>query len=143
MSDEQKLKAAHSFFEAWNSGDLRKSTQYEADTMRSEAPGVTEPMTSEQNMKYNMNFMNAFPGSKFEILMDVVQGDYVVTNWRISGGNTGNLQAPSGGIIPATGKTATIVGSTTFQIKDGKIVHSWNYWDMSSLLGQLGLLPKM
>jgi steroid delta-isomerase-like uncharacterized protein len=143
MSDQEKIKAAHAFFEAWNSGDLGRSTEFEAPNFRSEAPGTMSPMTSEQNMKYNMNFFRAFPDSKFEIVMDVVQDEYVVTNWKISGGHSGPLQAPSGGMIPATGKTATLVGSTTFQIKDGKIVHSWNYWDMSSLLGQLGLLPPM
>jgi hypothetical protein len=36
-----------------------------------------------------------------------------------------------------------VVGSVTYLIKDGKIVHSWTFWDMAGLLGQLGLLPPM
>ena len=90
-----------------------------------------------------MNFMTAFPGSKFEVLLTIAQGDYVVMNWKVSGSNTGPLQAPSGVSIPPTGKKATLMGSTTSQVKNGKVTHTWAYWDMASLLGQLGLLPPM
>jgi len=100
-------------------------------------------MNNEQNKMYNQNFLTAFPGSKFEVLLTVVQGDYVVNHWRASGVNTGPLRAPSGATIPPTGKKVSIVGSTTSQLKDGKVIHSWAFWDMTSLLGQLGLLPPM
>lgn len=72
------------------------------------------------------------------------KGDYVVTNWKVGGGaHTGPLRSPCGSIIPPTGKTATLVGSTTAQVKKGKLTHTWTFWDMTSLLGQLGLLPPM
>jgi hypothetical protein len=37
----------------------------------------------------------------------------------------------------------TLVGSTTSQVKNGKVTRSWAFWDLSSLLGQMGLLPPM
>jgi len=143
MSDQENIKVAHSFFDAWNANDLNKATPFEGSNFMVEAPGASGPMNTDQNRKYNENFFTAFPGSKFEILMDVAQGDYVVTNWKITGKHTGPLYAPSGTAIPPTGKTATLVGSTTSLIKGGKIVHAWNFWDMASLLGQLGLLSPM
>jgi predicted ester cyclase len=143
MSEQENIKVAHSFFEAWNVNDLSKATPYEADNMKVDAPGAPGPMTSEQSRKYNQNFLSAFPGSKFEFLVDVVQGDYVVTNWKINGKHSGPLYSPSGTAIPPTGKTVTVVGSTTSLIKNGKLVHSSTFWDMSSLLAQLGLLPPM
>jgi predicted ester cyclase len=144
MSEQENIKAAHSFFEAWNANDLSKAAPYEADGFVVEAPGSPAPMNSAQNRAYNQNFLSAFPGSKFEVLLDVVQGDYVVTHWRVSGGkHSGTLYSPSGTPIPPTGKAATVVGSSTFLIKNGKIVHGWTFWDMASLLSQLGLLPPM
>jgi predicted ester cyclase len=143
MSEHENIKAAHSFVDAWNSNDLNKGTTFEASNFMIEAPGSPGPMNAEQNRMYNQNFLTAFPGSKFEVLLDVVQGDYVVTNWKITGKHTGPLHAPSGTVVPPTGKTATVVGSTTFLIKDGKLVHGWTFWDMASLLGQLGLIPPM
>ena len=143
MSEQENIKASMAFFEAWNSGDLNKSDLYIANSFMGEAPGAAGSMNNEQNKMYNQNFLTAFPGSKFEVLLTVVQGDYVVNHWRASGVNTGPLRAPSGATIPPTGKKVSIVGSTTSQLKDGKVIHSWAFWDMTSLLGQLGLLPPM
>jgi steroid delta-isomerase-like uncharacterized protein len=143
MSEQENLKAARAFFEAWNAGDLSKNDPYVADDFMGEAPGIAGPMNAEQIKRYNQTFLTAFPGSKFEILLTVAQGDYVVTHWRASGTHTGPLQTPSGGTVPPTGKMASIVGSTTGQLKDGKVYRSWTFWDMTSLLGQLGLMPPM
>jgi steroid delta-isomerase-like uncharacterized protein len=143
MSEQENIKAASSFFDAWNSGDLSKSAPYEASDMKVEAPGASGPLDREQNRKYNQNFLTAFPGSKFEVVLTVAQGDYVVMNWTITGKNTGALQSPTGSTIPSTGKVSSIVGSTTSLIKNGKIVHAWTYWDMASFLTQLGLMPPM
>jgi steroid delta-isomerase-like uncharacterized protein len=143
VSEHDNVKAAHSFFEAWNSGDLSKSFAYEAEDMTAEGPGMSGQMSREMNHRYLQNFLTAFPGSKFQVLFDVAQGDFVVTNWKVSGKHMGPLQSPSGQSIAPTGKPATLVGSTTYQVKNGKIVRSWTFWDLSSLLGQIGLLPPM
>ena len=143
MSEQENIKIASAFFDAWNAGDLSKGLQYESDDFSVEAPGSPVPLSGKQYIDYNQNFLNAFPGSKFVILFTVSQGDYVVTHWKISGKHTGPLMSASGMAIPPTGKSATITGSTTVQIKNGKSVRGWTFWDMSSLLGQLGLLPPM
>jgi steroid delta-isomerase-like uncharacterized protein len=143
MSEQENIKMANAFFEAWNAGDLSKSLQYLSDDFMVEAPGSPTPLTAQQNLAYNQNFLTAFPGSKFQVLFTVSQGDYVVSHWKITGKHTGPLMSPSGKAIPPTGKSATVSGTTTSQIKNGKIVRGWTYWDMTSLLGQLGLLPPM
>jgi steroid delta-isomerase-like uncharacterized protein len=144
MSEQDNIRAAHAFFEAWNAGDLSQSDAYSADGVMAEGPGAPGPMNAEQNRMYLQNFMTAFPGTKFEILQTIAQGDFVVTNWKASGGtHNGPLQTPSGGSIPPTGKSAVVMGSTTTKLKDGKVTHTWTFWDMASLLGQLGLLPPM
>jgi len=143
MSEQENITAASAFFNAWNAGDLGKATQYEGPDFMVEPPGAPGPLNSEQNRQYNENFLRAFPGSKFEILLTVVQGDYVVINWKATGKNAGPLQSPSGATIPPSGRDAVLVGSSTFLIKNGKIAHGWHFWDMASLLGQMGLLPPM
>ena len=144
MSEQDNIKAAHAFFDAWNAGDLSKGDVYNAPDFVAEAPGGPGPMNTEQNRMYSQNFLTAFPDSKFEVLLTITQGDYVVTHWKAGGGtHSGPLMTPSGASIPPTGKSATIMGSTTTQLKNGKIIRSWTFWDMTSLLGQLGLLPPM
>lgn len=144
MSEQENIKAAQAFYDAWNAGDLSQADAYIADDFMGEGPGAPGPMNAEQNRMYNQNFKTAFPDAKFEILHTIAQGDYVVTNWKASGGtHSGPLLTPSGNSIPPTGKSAVVMGSTTAQLKDGKVIHSWNFWDMTSLLAQLGLLPPM
>ncbi len=144
MSEQENIQASRAFFDAWNAGDLSRAERYQADDYMAEAPGAPGPMNQEQNRAYLQNFLTAFPGSKFEILLTVAQGDYVVMNWKASGGShAGPLHTPSGDVIPPTGKSAVLFGSSTNQVKNGKVVHSWTFWDMTSLLSQLGLLPPM
>jgi len=143
MSEQENIKAAHAFFDAWNAGDLSRSESFEAEGFAAEGPGAGGPMNKEQNRMYLQNFLTAFPGSKFEVWLTVAQGDYVVTHWKSVGTHAGPLHSPSGAAIPPTGKSVTLMGSTTSQVKNGKITHSWTFWDMASLLGQLGLLPPM
>ena len=144
MSEQENIKAAHAFFDAWNAGDLSKADVYNAADFLAEGPGAPGPMNTEQNRTYSQNFKTAFPDAKFEPLLTIAHGDYVVTHWKASGGaHTGPLRSPSGAIVPPTGKAALVLGSTTTQLKNGKIVHSWTFWDLAALLGQLGLLPPM
>jgi steroid delta-isomerase-like uncharacterized protein len=144
MSEQDNIKAAHAFFDAWNAGDLSKGDVYNAPDFVAEGPGAPGPMNTEQNRMYSQNFLTAFPDSKFEVLLTIAHGDYVVTHWKAGGGtHSGPLHTPSGGVVPATGKPATVMGSTTVQLKNGKIIRSWSFWDLASLLGQLGLLPPM
>lgn len=143
MSEQDNIKAAYAIFDAWNAGDLSQADSYEADGFMADGPGAAGPMNTQQNRMYLQNFLTAFPGSKFEVLLTVAQGDYVVTHWKSTGLHAGPLHSPSGTAIPPTGKSVTLMGSTTSQVKNGKITHSWTFWDMTSLLGQLGLLPPM
>lgn len=143
MLEEQNIRVSHAFFDAWNSGDLSKAFPYEADDFVAEGPGAAGPMNREQNRMYLQNFLTAFPGSQFEVWLTVAQGDYVVAHWKTEGTHGGPLRTPSGGTISPTGKHVVLNGATTSEIKNGKIVHSWAFWDLSSLLTQLGLLPPM
>jgi hypothetical protein len=51
--------------------------------------------------------------------------------------------SPSGNAVPPTHKKVTVVGSSTFAIKNGKFIHGWTFWDMAGFLMQLGLMPPM
>jgi hypothetical protein len=65
----------------------------------------------------------------------------VVVNWVGSGTHTGPLRTPTGDMLPATGKKARVPGSTTYQFRGNLASRSWQYWDMVTLLAQLGLMP--
>ena len=142
MSEQENIKAAQAWISAWNMGDLGTMTEFEADNFMADNPG-SPPTNSAQTRAYIKNFMTAFPGSKIEVLLTVAQGDYVVTNWKTTAKNAGPLMSPSGATVPPTGKMVTTLGSTTSQLKNGKVLHTWGFFDMAALLGQMGLMPPM
>jgi steroid delta-isomerase-like uncharacterized protein len=143
MSEQENTKIAMAFYDHFNAHDLDAIGQLQADDFKSEAAGGAGPMNKEQDRMYLQNFLTAFPDLHFEVTLTVAQGDHVVVNWVGSGTHNGPLGTSSGSAIEPTGKKATVPGSSTYQIKDGKIARSATYWDMAGLLGQLGLLPPM
>ncbi len=139
MSKKKNTKVAQAFFDHFNAHDLDAVGRLQTDDFQSEA--TAGPMNKEQDRMYLQNFLTAFPDLHFETTLAVAQGDHVVINWAASGTHNGPLGTPSGGAIEPTGKKATVPGSSTYQIKDGKIARSATYFDMAGLLSQLGLLP--
>jgi len=100
-------------------------------------------MNPEETRGYLQGFLTAFPNIHHDVAYTVAKGDNVVMHWTAAGTQTGPLATPSGGSIPATGKHAVVPGSTTFEIQHGKVLHGWTFFDMASLLLQLGLMPAM
>jgi steroid delta-isomerase-like uncharacterized protein len=64
--------------------------------------------------------------------------DCVVTRWIGSGTHSGELM----GIAP-TRKKVKVSGIWIHRISGGKIVESWNNWDVLGMLQQLGVVPAM
>ena len=63
-------------------------------------------------------------------------GDVVITRWTGRGTHTGDLLG-----IPPTGKTVKVDGIWMHCVSSGRIVESWNCWDMLGMLQQLGVIP--
>jgi predicted ester cyclase len=77
----------------------------------------------------------AFSNFQVKILMQIAEGDRVVTRWQFSATNTGVYlgHAPSG-------KRATWTGVQIDRFENGKIVESWVDWDKYRLFETLGYL---
>ncbi|MFE9772471.1 ester cyclase [Streptomyces sp. NPDC005931] len=72
----------------------------------------------------------------FRIEDQITQGDRVCTRWSWRGTQKGEFLG-----IPATGKTASMTGTTIFRFgANGKIVEGWWQYDRLGLMAQLGAL---
>jgi len=80
----------------------------------------------------------AFPDSKGEIHNTVHSGDTVVVEVTWTGTHTGQLQTPRGTIAP-TGKRIQLRACQINTVRNGKIESTHHYFDMGSLLQQLGV----
>ena len=146
MSEFDNTRIAEKLFDAINAHNLNLGDSYQHVDYKFEGPGTDRnggALNRDEAKAYTQGFINGFPDLHFEMKQKVAQGEYVVINWVGSGTHTGPLSTPTGDTLPATGKRAVVAGSTTYQIINGKAVKGWTYWDMVSLLSQLGMMPGM
>jgi steroid delta-isomerase-like uncharacterized protein len=142
MSEQDNVRIVQAQFKATNARDHDRWSQSRAADYLVEQPGAPAALNAEQDWAFLQVFVTAFPDLHFEVTRTIAQGDDVVAHWTATGTHTGPLVTPTGDTVPATGKKAAVVGSTTYEFKGGKIAREWVFWDMTSLLGQLGLMPS-
>lgn len=136
-------RLVHDTFEALNAHDLGRWEKYNSEDYRGEAPGSPAPMNLQQNRDYIQNYVTAFPDLHFSVLRTIVQGDQAAVNWSATGTNTGQMRTPDGKTMPATNKRAETFGSSTFEIRNGKIRRAYVHFDANTLFQQLGIVPRM
>lgn len=138
---EDNVKIVKAFFAALNRHDLNQMDQLRDTGF--EGGTFAGTMNAERIHRYNETLITGFPDLRFVIDRIIAEDDYVAANWTVTGTHTGMLRTPSRVVIPPSGRLVTMVGSHTFEIKNGRIVRDWFYTDMASLLAQLGLMPLM
>jgi steroid delta-isomerase-like uncharacterized protein len=77
----------------------------------------------------------AFPDSKATIVREFASGDTAVL--ELKGVHTGPLQTPTG-TIPASNKPIEMPACQVVQVEDGKIKSGSHYFDMLTMLTQIG-----
>jgi predicted ester cyclase len=93
-------------------------------------------------MGYNQRFVTAFPDIHFEVVHVLAEGDHVLIQWTGSGTHAERLATVTGETIPPTRRRVRLSGAELTEVKDGKIVREWSYWDQLSLLAQLGITEQ-
>jgi len=94
----------------------------------------------EGNRQFLQGWATAFPDSRVEVAYTVADEEGVVVEFRGRGTHTGPLASPAGD-IPATGRSVDIPFCQVYRLKGGKIVSSHLYFDVATMMGQLGLMP--
>ena len=80
----------------------------------------------------------AFPDSKATFEGAYVAGNTVILELTWRGAHTGLLRTP-GGDIPATNKKIQMRACQIFEVADGKVRSLRQYFDMATMLAQLGV----
>jgi steroid delta-isomerase-like uncharacterized protein len=78
------------------------------------------------------NFCGAFPDLRLDVQEMIAEGDQVAVRWRVDATHLGDHLG-----FPASGKKATIVGSSFVVVKGNQIIDGWNYMDLESLMKKL------
>jgi steroid delta-isomerase-like uncharacterized protein len=79
----------------------------------------------------------AFPDSKATFVREFASGDTAVLEVVWKGVHTGPLETPTG-IIPASNKPLELPACQVFQVEGGKVTNFSQYFDMLTMLTQIG-----
>ncbi len=148
MTTQENVGLARSLLDLYNSHQsdpawLDKSVAaFAADSTLTDVPSGRTLPGAEGFKQLVLFFAEAFPGSSVELTNAFATEDQVVLEFTGRGINTGPLHLPTGD-VPATGRSAELRFCDVIQIRNEKIVSLHVYYDLMTLLQQLGLVPAM
>ena len=93
---------------------------------------------AEQAIEAWKGWATAFPDSAATLHRSFVADDTVIIELTWKGTHTGPMQTPNGE-VPATGKSMNMRGCVIARIHEGKVASQTQYFDMATMLTQLGL----
>jgi len=114
--------------------ELASDAIYEEVATRQRVQGADEYLKAIQRWK------RAFPDLKATVVGGFAAGDRGVAEIEWEGTQSGPLEGPFGTIQP-TNKHGRIRAVIVVTMKNGKIAETHHYFDVMTVLGQLGIAP--
>ena len=127
--------------EAWRARDADAFAGCYSEDASIAAPGGMELHGPDGARQFMEMWTDAVPDNEIVVLHEYVSGSVVVQEGIFKGTHTGNLTAPDGQVIPATGRSVEAGYADIFTVENDRIVDERLYYDQVELLTQLGLMP--
>lgn len=124
----------------WNEGDLDAAdTLFAEDAILHSIPEQQDIEGLDEVKQTMTQFTTAFPDFEMEITSMIVGDERVVFQWVGSGTHEGELEGLD---IAPTHEKITWEGVNIFKVEDEQVTEAWEYYDMMSVMQQLGVLPE-
>ena len=125
----------------WRARDAEAFAECYAEDATIMAPGGVELRGADGAKQFLAIWAEGVPDNEITITHEYVCGSVVVQEGVFSGTHTGGLMAPSGEVIPATGRSFSAPYTDVFEVEGDRITSDRLYFDQVELLTQLGLMP--
>jgi steroid delta-isomerase-like uncharacterized protein len=124
--------------DAFTAGDWEKfKAALTPDSVYEELATQRRLQGPEEITRALQGWKQAFPDGAGTVTNAVAAGDTVTLEVTWEGTQTGPLEGPQG-TIPASGKRATVQAVQVVRVEDDKIKENRHFFDMLSILNQLG-----
>lgn len=121
----------------WSSGNLDQLLSVFSDDVTYEDVPLGVVFHGKEELRaFAKGFFNGFPDLKAVIVTTVVNGDRGASEWTFAGTQTGDM--PN---MPASNKRMDLRGMSTYEFASGKIKRKIDYWDVGTMMRQLGFAP--
>jgi len=134
MSEANKQLARRWFEEVWNQkSEAAIDAMYHPQGRAYGLPDAGSVLVGpEEFKKFHRAQVGAFPDLHFELKDVIAEGDRVAIRWTATMTHRGDQLG-----FAASGKSATLEGSSFLVIRDGEIFEGWNQMEMQGLLQYL------
>jgi steroid delta-isomerase-like uncharacterized protein len=136
MNREEILSLVDRYVDAWNAHDAGAVAAFYASDAISRDVGEARP-GREFIQRGVSEYLAAFPDFHLGIRRVSVDGEVVCVEWHATGTHSGPFLH-----APPTGRFVDVDGCIVVRLgDDGLIANEILYWDVASLLEQIGMLP--
>ena len=136
LTPERRARLA---YEAFNERDIEMALDQNRDDVEILDQATGQRFAGREGARrFMQQWLDAFPDAKCLVTNVVGAGDTVVVEFRAQGTNTGPLATPEGP-IPPTGKRAEVAMCDVLEFSGGRVARQRTYYDVGSLLRQLGI----
>jgi steroid delta-isomerase-like uncharacterized protein len=120
--------------EGWSSHNMERVASVFTDDCIYEdvALGVVNK-GKEQLIAFGNGFIGGVPDLDVEVTSSFVSGDKAAAEWTMTGTHSGDLPG-----MPASGKTFSLRGVSTFDLRGSRVSRCSDYWDLAWFRKQLG-----
>ena len=140
MSSLDKVTVARTFHEAWAESNPDRGAAVIADDCEFVDVPRGEIQSGPEGYLHDYErWRTAFPDGTVEITNVIAEGDWVVVEFTNSGTNTGPLRTAIGD-FPPTHRKIKMPYCSVMQIENGKVFGGRDYYDVNTILRQLGLV---
>ena len=139
MSEQDNIKLVRDSVAAFSRGDAEASAAFYGENCEHFEAGTGRTFRGRAEFQAALKgWLTGFPDAQGTVANVFASGDEVAAEITYRETNTGPLATPAG-TIPATGKVAELPSALVCRVRDGKIQKGTLYFDMATLLRQLGV----
>lgn len=122
------LQIVREAFDAWNGHDGERYSALLADTYIGETYRTPAPLHGRDAARQAMDaYFKVLPDLHFTIESTVAAADDVLVSWLATGTPRDEYSGS-----PLTERRLEVPGCTVTRLHNGKIVHTWDYWDTTT-----------
>lgn len=141
MSGQDAAALVRASHEAFNARDFDRVDEIVAGDLEHTNVATGETFRGPEGMKrFERGWIEAFSDAETEIVSLHGGDDFAVVEFIGRGTHDGPLASP-GGELPPTGRRIETHFCEVFEVRDGRLVRGRIYFDLVTLMGQLGLMP--
>jgi steroid delta-isomerase-like uncharacterized protein len=136
------VDVARESIEAFNADDWDRFRAVHAEGVVEEEFGTQRRIEGiDALLESNQGWKRAFPDASGEVTNALETGDSAILEIRWSGTQSGPLEMPDGE-LPASNKRAEVHACQVFRVEGDRIAESRHYFDMATMLQQLGAMEQ-